>query len=77
MIGTRFESKVGQSVLLNGSLNMNKELEVNDYCDDCGCIQRLYRQKHPGVIQWICSECGAVVDSDYDRYDNYGDEDYD
>ncbi len=56
---------------------MNKELEVNDYCDDCGCIQRLYRQKHPGVIQWICSECGAVVDSDYDRYDNYGDEDYD
>ena len=61
-------------MLLNGSLNMNKEIEVEDYCDDCGCIQRLYRQRHPGVIQWLCSKCGAVIDSDYDSYDNYGHE---
>jgi hypothetical protein len=53
---------------------MNKRISVTDYCLHCQDVKVLIRYEHPGVIQWVCSTCGAIVDSDFDN--EYDEEDY-
>jgi len=45
---------------------------ISDYCNHCGEMRQLIKCAYPTVIQWVCSVCNTVVDSDYDcEYDHY------
>ena len=71
-VGVFMDSSGSSTVIENEGEAVRHKDNISEYCYYCDEVRQLVKESYPTVIQWVCSVCGNVIDSDYDcEYDHY------